>query len=103
MGSVLVRAMSRHMEKGLAPRRVISRRARPPTSLSSGASPTSSWKQRAEGGGRELGQMADPGDHLVVTGGVDVDDARTHGGDERAPFVRRALRRAGSAARLGHR
>ena len=42
MASVLVWAMSRHIEKGLAPRRVISRRARPPTSFSSGASPTSS-------------------------------------------------------------
>ena len=44
------------------------------------------FQERAEGGGRELGQMADPGHHLVVTGGVDVDDARTHGGDESAPF-----------------
>ena len=32
-------AMSRHMEYGLAPRRVISRRARPPMARTSGASP----------------------------------------------------------------
>src|SRR6185437_5556162 len=40
----------------------------------------------AERGGRELRQVADPCNHLVVASGVDVDGAGTHGEDEFAPF-----------------
>ena len=43
------------------------------------------FEQRAQGGGDELRQMADPGDEFVVAGGVKVDDFGAHGDDPLAP------------------
>ena len=89
MASELVWAMSRHMEKGLAPRRVISRRARPPMGSRSALAANSSSSKAHMRGGDELREVADPGAEDVVAGGIDVDDAAAEARDPGAPVVRR--------------
>lgn len=57
------------------------------------------FKQSAERSGRELRQVADPGDEFVVADGIEIESFGAHGGNEGAPIfgklcaARRKLRR----------